>query len=111
MVLFKQIVTLICTPCIEEKKKKLLSPQETTGEKEFLTFQKPKNHGSCNPAKRVDKIRMTAGRKETAKNGKPILLADWIKSVSTRPKEKKRKERKKKQKKIVRMRSKEEHVA
>jgi hypothetical protein len=44
MVLFKQIVTLICTPCIEEKKKKkkkLLSPQETTGEKEFLTFQKP----------------------------------------------------------------------
>jgi hypothetical protein len=37
-------VTLICTPCIEEKKKKkkeLLSPQETTGEKEFLTFQKP----------------------------------------------------------------------
>jgi hypothetical protein len=40
MVLFKQIVTLICTPCIEEKKK-LLSPQETTGEKEFLTFQKP----------------------------------------------------------------------
>jgi hypothetical protein len=33
MVLFKQIVTLICTPCIEEKKKKFLSPQETTGEK------------------------------------------------------------------------------
>jgi hypothetical protein len=41
---------------------------------------------------------MTAGRKETAKNGKPILLADWIKSVSTRPKEKKRKERKKNKK-------------
>jgi hypothetical protein len=41
MVLFKQIVTLICTRCNEEKKKKLLSPQEKTGEKEFLTFQKP----------------------------------------------------------------------
>jgi hypothetical protein len=52
---------------------------------------------------------MTEGRKETAKNGKPILLADWIKSVSTKPKEKKRKEEKgikKKRKKIVRMRSK-----
>jgi len=57
---------------------------------------------------------MTEGRKEPAKNGKPILLADWIKSVSTKPKEKKRKEEKgtkKKRKKIVRMRSKEEHVA
>jgi hypothetical protein len=39
---------------------------------------------------------MTAGRKETAKNGKPILLADWIKSVSTRPKENKGKKQKKK---------------
>jgi hypothetical protein len=41
---------------------------------------------------------MTAGRKETAKNGKPILLADWIKSVSTRPKEKKATKKKEKKK-------------
>lgn len=41
---------------------------------------------------------MTGGRKETEKNGKPILLADWIKSVSTKPKEKKRKEEKGKKK-------------
>jgi hypothetical protein len=41
---------------------------------------------------------MTAGRKETAKNGKPILLADWIKSVSTRPKEKKGRKKKEKKK-------------
>jgi hypothetical protein len=41
---------------------------------------------------------MTEGRNETAKNGNPILLADWIKSVSTRPKEKKRKGKKKEKK-------------
>jgi hypothetical protein len=42
---------------------------------------------------------MTEGRKETAKNGKPILLADWIKSVSTRPKQNKTKEREKEKQK------------
>jgi hypothetical protein len=41
---------------------------------------------------------MTGERKETEKNGKPILLSDWIKSVSTKPKEKKRKEEKGKEK-------------